>query len=249
VDLVAEGLRKSYRGRKVVDGVSLSIAPGEIVGLLGPNGAGKTTCFYMMVGLVEPDGGQVLLGDEDITTWPMFKRARAGVAYLAQEPSAFRRLDVQDNIWMVLEALGTGAAEAQRRIDALLEDFGLSGLRHQRAETLSGGERRRLEVARSLAIDPTFILLDEPSPASIRSRDRSAAHHRHLKSGNRHLNHGPQRPRDVEDHRSRLYNQGRQDFCYGGSTWAVRQRGRAADLPGRRFPSVTRPPSLTATAR
>ncbi len=162
MDLVAEGLRKSYRGRKVVDGVSLSIAPGEIVGLLGPNGAGKTTCFYMMVGLVEPDGGQVLLGDEDITTWPMFKRARAGVAYLAQEPSAFRRLDVQDNIWMVLEALGTGAAEAQRRIDALLEDFGLSGLRHQRAETLSGGERRRLEVARSLAIDPTFILLDEP---------------------------------------------------------------------------------------
>jgi lipopolysaccharide export system ATP-binding protein len=146
----------------VVDGVSLSIAPGEIVGLLGPNGAGKTTCFYMMVGLVEPDRGRVMLGDDEITTWPMFKRARAGVAYLAQEPSAFRRLDVQDNIWMVLEALGTGAAEAQRRIDALLEDFGLSALRHQRAETLSGGERRRLEVARSLAIDPTFILLDEP---------------------------------------------------------------------------------------
>jgi lipopolysaccharide export system ATP-binding protein len=145
-----------------VDGVSLSIAPGEIVGLLGPNGAGKTTCFYMMVGLVEPDGGRVMLGDEDITTWPMFKRARAGVAYLAQEPSAFRRLDVQDNIWMVLEALGTGADEAQRRIDALLDDFGLAALRHQRAETLSGGERRRLEVARSLAIDPTFILLDEP---------------------------------------------------------------------------------------
>jgi lipopolysaccharide export system ATP-binding protein len=146
----------------VVDGVSLSIAPGEIVGLLGPNGAGKTTCFYMMVGLVEPDGGRVMLGNDDITTWPMFKRARAGVAYLAQEPSAFRRLDVQDNIWMVLEALGTGAAEAQRRIDALLEDFGLTALRNQRAETLSGGERRRLEVARSLAIDPTFILLDEP---------------------------------------------------------------------------------------
>jgi lipopolysaccharide export system ATP-binding protein len=148
VDLVAESLRKSYRGRKVVDGVSLNIAPGEIVGLLGPNGAGKTTCFYMMVGLVEPDGGQVLLGDEDITTWPMFKRARAGVAYLAQEPSAFRRLDVQDNIWMVLEALGTGAAEAQRRIDELLEDFGLSGLRHQR-DVVRGREAaaRGCEVA------------------------------------------------------------------------------------------------------
>ena len=146
----------------MVDGVSLSISPGEIVGLLGPNGAGKTTCFYMMVGLVEPDGGRVMLGEHDITDWPMFRRARAGVAYLAQEPSAFRRLDVQDNIWMVLEALGTDASEAQRRIDNLLEDFGLSALRHQRAETLSGGERRRLEVARSLAIEPTFILLDEP---------------------------------------------------------------------------------------
>jgi len=187
VDLVAEGLRKSYRGRKVVDGVSLSIAPGEIVGLLGPNGAGKTTCFYMMVGLVEPDGGHVLLGDEDITTWPMFKRARAGVAYLAQEPSAFRRLDVQDNIWMVLEALGTGAAEAQRRIDALLEDFGLSGLRHQRAETLSGGERRRLEVARSLAIDPTFILLDEPfagiDPLAVTDLQRIIGHLKSLGIG------------------------------------------------------------------
>jgi lipopolysaccharide export system ATP-binding protein len=187
VDLVAEGLRKSYRGRKVVNGVSLSIAPGEIVGLLGPNGAGKTTCFYMMVGLVEPDGGQVLLGDEDITTWPMFKRARAGVAYLAQEPSAFRRLDVQDNIWMVLEALGTGAAEAQRRIDALLEDFGLSGLRHQRAETLSGGERRRLEVARSLAIDPTFILLDEPfagiDPLAVTDLQRIIGHLKSLGIG------------------------------------------------------------------
>ena len=187
MDLVAEGLRKSYRGRKVVDGVSLSIAPGEIVGLLGPNGAGKTTCFYMMVGLVEPDGGQVLLGDEDITTWPMFKRARAGVAYLAQEPSAFRRLDVQDNIWMVLEALGTGAAEAQRRIDALLEDFGLSGLRHQRAETLSGGERRRLEVARSLAIDPTFILLDEPfagiDPLAVTDLQRIIGHLKSLGIG------------------------------------------------------------------
>jgi lipopolysaccharide export system ATP-binding protein len=171
----------------VVDGVSLSIAPGEIVGLLGPNGAGKTTCFYMMVGLVEPDGGRVMLGEDDITSWPMFRRARAGVAYLAQEPSAFRRLDVQDNIWMVLEALGTDAAEAQRRIDGLLEDFGLSALRHQRAETLSGGERRRLEVARSLAIDPTFILLDEPfagiDPLAVIDLQRIISHLKSLGIG------------------------------------------------------------------
>ena len=171
----------------MVDGVSLSISPGEIVGLLGPNGAGKTTCFYMMVGLVEPDGGRVMLGEHDITDWPMFRRARAGVAYLAQEPSAFRRLDVQDNIWMVLEALGTDASEAQRRIDNLLEDFGLSALRHQRAETLSGGERRRLEVARSLAIEPTFILLDEPfagiDPLAVIDLQRIISHLKSLGIG------------------------------------------------------------------
>jgi len=163
--------------------VSLSIAPGEIVGLLGPNGAGKTTSFYMIVGLVEPDSGSVVLGDREITDWPMFRRARAGIAYLAQEPSAFRRLDVQDNIWMILETLGVGAHEAQRRIDGLLQDFGLTALRHQKAETLSGGERRRLEVARALAIDPTFILLDEPfagiDPIAVVDLQRII---RHLKS-------------------------------------------------------------------
>jgi len=146
----------------VVDGVSLQVAPGEIVGLLGPNGAGKTTSFYMMVGLVEPDGGRVTLGGTVITDWPMYRRARAGIAYLAQEPSAFKRISVQDNIWMVLEALGMDGNEAQERIDTLLADFGLTELKKQRAETLSGGERRRLEIARALAIEPTFILLDEP---------------------------------------------------------------------------------------
>ncbi len=140
----------------------MSIAPGEIVGLLGPNGAGKTTSFYMMVGLVEPEGGRVLLGDQEITDWPMYRRARTGIAYLAQEPSAFKRLSVQDNIWMILEALGVDGRDAQDRIDTLLQDFGLTELKNQRAETLSGGERRRLEVARALAIEPTFILLDEP---------------------------------------------------------------------------------------
>ena len=146
----------------MVDGVNLNIAPGEIVGLLGPNGAGKTTTFYMMVGLVEPDEGHVFLGDREITLLAMFRRARMGVAYLAQEPSSFRHLSAEDNIWLILEALGVGAREAHRRIDRLLEDFGLSDLRRQRAETLSGGERRRLEVARALATEPTFILLDEP---------------------------------------------------------------------------------------
>ncbi len=145
-----------------MDGISLSIAPGEIVGLLGPNGAGKTTTFYMIVGLIEPDEGHVFLGDREITSLPMFKRARMGVAYLAQEPSSFRHLSAEDNIWLILEALGVDGREAHQRIDSLLEDFGLSDLRHQRAETLSGGERRRLEVARALATEPTFILLDEP---------------------------------------------------------------------------------------
>ena len=162
LDLAAKGLRKAYRGRWVVDDITLDIAPGEIVGLLGPNGAGKTTTFYMMVGLVRPDEGRVILGDREITHEPMYRRARMGVSYLAQEPSSFRRLTVEDNIWLILEALGVDAKEAHRRIRNLLEDFGLANLHGQRAETLSGGERRRLEVARALATEPTFILLDEP---------------------------------------------------------------------------------------
>ncbi len=157
-----EGLQKTYRGRRVVDGVTLTIAPGEIVGLLGPNGAGKTTTFYMIVGLIEPEAGTVRLGDRDISALPMYRRARMGISYLPQEPSAFRHLTVENNIWLILEALGIDADEAQRRIDDLLEEFGLEERREQRAETLSGGERRRLEVARALAINPTFILLDEP---------------------------------------------------------------------------------------
>jgi lipopolysaccharide export system ATP-binding protein len=146
----------------VVDDVTLDIAPGEIVGLLGPNGAGKTTTFYMMVGLVQPNQGKVILGDRDITLEPMYRRARMGVAYLAQEPSSFRRLSAEDNIWLILEALGVDARDAHRRIDGLLEDFGLAAVRHQRAETLSGGERRPLEVAGAHPTKPTFILLDEP---------------------------------------------------------------------------------------
>jgi lipopolysaccharide export system ATP-binding protein len=137
----------------------------------------------MMVGLVEPDEGRVILGDREITDWPMYRRARMGIAYLSQEPSAFRQLEVDDNIWLILEALGVEPATAQDRIDSLLKDFGLSDLKRQRAETLSGGERRRLEIARALAIDPTFILLDEPfagiDPIAVLDLQRII---RHLKS-------------------------------------------------------------------
>ena len=187
MDLVANELRKSYRGRSVVDGVSLNISPGEIVGLLGPNGAGKTTTFYMMVGLIEPDQGRVILGERDVTQSPMFRRARMGIAYLAQEPSAFKHLSVEDNIWLILEALGIDSGTARRRITKLLRDFGLDGLKGQRAETLSGGERRRLEIARALATEPTFILLDEPfagiDPIAVLDLQRIIAHLKSLGIG------------------------------------------------------------------
>ncbi len=171
----------------MVDGVSLTISPGEIVGLLGPNGAGKTTTFYMIVGLIEPDQGQVVLGEQDVTDAPMFRRARMGVAYLAQEPSAFKHLSVEDNIWLILEVLGVDVATARRRITKLLRDFGLEKLKEQRAETLSGGERRRLEIARALATEPTFILLDEPfagiDPIAVLDLQRIIAHLKSLGIG------------------------------------------------------------------
>ncbi len=171
----------------MVDGVSLTIAPGEIVGLLGPNGAGKTTTFYMMVGLIEPDQGRVILGERDITEFPMFRRARMGVAYLAQEPSAFKHLSVEDNIWLILEALGVDSKTAHKRIGKLIRDFGLDSLKGQRAETLSGGERRRLEIARALATEPMFILLDEPfagiDPIAVLDLQRIIAHLKSLGIG------------------------------------------------------------------
>ena len=161
--LHARDLRKTYKGRAVVDGVSIDVAPGEIVGLLGPNGAGKTTSFYMMVGLVRPDAGRVLLDDRDITRLPMHERARAGLGYLAQEPSAFRKLSAGDNILLVLEMQpGLGRKEQLERRDELLEGLSLTNRRDSLAQTLSGGERRRVEIARVLATRPQFILLDEP---------------------------------------------------------------------------------------
>lgn len=161
--LAAEGLIKEYRHRTVVNGVSMHVDDGEVVGLLGPNGAGKTTCFYMIVGLIPSDGGRVLLAKNDVTTSPMHARARAGLGYLAQEPSVFRRLTVDENILAVLETRSDLSKEQRVDLcDTLLHEFGIRQLRDNLAISLSGGERRRLEIARALAIKPRFILLDEP---------------------------------------------------------------------------------------
>jgi len=160
--LRAEGLVKSYKRRRVVDGVSFHVRPGEVVGLLGPNGAGKTTCFNMVIGLVTPDGGSVRLGEEELGFLPMHKRARRGLGYLPQEASIFRKLSVRQNFTAVLEALGVSREEREARALALLQEFRLEEVAESAGETLSGGERRRAEVARSLLSSPRFILFDEP---------------------------------------------------------------------------------------
>jgi lipopolysaccharide export system ATP-binding protein len=155
-------LVKTYSGRTVVDHVSVHVTQGEIVGLLGPNGAGKTTNFYMVVGLIRPDEGEVFLNDINITKLPMYKRAQMGIGYLPQEASVFRKLSVQDNIMAVLEMTKLTKAERQHKMEQLLEEFNLGHVRHNNGDSLSGGERRRTEIARALAVDPKFILLDEP---------------------------------------------------------------------------------------
>lgn len=160
--LKASTLCKSYRGRQVVDQVSLELHPGEVVGLLGPNGAGKTTTFYMIVGLIAPQSGRVSLFGEDITHSPMYRRARSGISYLPQEPSVFRKLTVGGNLRCVAETLNISSRMRDDLIGNLLEEFGIEHLRDQSAFTLSGGERRRLEIARALVLTPQFILLDEP---------------------------------------------------------------------------------------
>ncbi|HEX9345338.1 MAG TPA: LPS export ABC transporter ATP-binding protein [Candidatus Acidoferrum sp.] len=160
--LQAVDLSKSYRGRKVVDDVELEIGQGEVVGLLGPNGAGKTTTFYILVGLARPDSGRVLLNDDEITDLPMYLRARSGISYLPQEPSVFRQLTSEENLLAVLETLPLTPEQQRDRLEELLVQMGLETVRTSRAYTLSGGERRRLEIARSLTLQPSFILLDEP---------------------------------------------------------------------------------------
>jgi lipopolysaccharide export system ATP-binding protein len=161
--LATDELAKSYRGRRVVNGVSLHVNQGEVVGLLGPNGAGKTTSFYMIVGLIPPDSGSVLLDGVEITSEPMYMRARNfGISYLPQEPSVFRKLSVEDNILAVLEAQAMSWHERRERMEKLISQLGLGHIRHNRGYALSGGERRRVEIARCLCISPSFILLDEP---------------------------------------------------------------------------------------
>lgn len=160
--LRSEHLVKTYGKRTVVNDVSVHVSQGEIVGLLGPNGAGKTTSFYQIVGLIPPDTGKVFLGDTDITDLPMYKRAQAGVGYLPQEASVFRNLSVEDNVAAVLEMTKLSKAEQKRKLESLLEEFGLNRVRTSMGNVLSGGERRRTEIARALATDPKFILLDEP---------------------------------------------------------------------------------------
>ena len=159
----ATGLVKTYHGRNVVNDVALSVRAGEVVGLLGPNGAGKTTSFYMVMGLIRPDAGEISFRGVDITHMPMYKRARMGMGYLAQEPSIFRKLTVEQNIMAILETLVLTRAERRRRCDELLDELQLTRLRKQKAMTLSGGERRRLEITRALVTNPSFIMLDDPS--------------------------------------------------------------------------------------
>lgn len=160
--LATVGLSKSFQGRKVVDDVHLKVCSGEVVGLLGPNGAGKTTTFYIVVGLTSPDAGEVLLNEVPITTLPMYLRARSGISYLPQEPSIFKKLTVEENILAVLETLSLTAHERREQLEELVEEFGLQQVRRSYGYVLSGGERRRVEIARALAISPSFILLDEP---------------------------------------------------------------------------------------
>lgn len=158
----AVSVTKSYGGRRVVNGVNLEVQSGEVVGLLGPNGAGKTTTFHMMVGLVQPDEGQVLLNEDDLTQAPIYKRARAGISYLPQESSVFRRLTVEQNLLAILQTLDLAGADQRMRADGLMKMLGVSHLATHKAFTLSGGERRRVEIARALVLSPFFLLLDEP---------------------------------------------------------------------------------------
>ena len=178
--LHADNITKTYRGRKVVNNISVTVNQGEIVGLLGPNGAGKTTSFYMIVGLIKPLSGHIYLEDTDITKFPMYKRAQSGIGYLAQEASVFRKLTVEQNIKSVLELTNLSNKQQNDKTEALLEEFGLNHIRKNRGDLLSGGERRRTEIARALATDPKFVLLDEPfagvDPVAVEDIQKIVAH-------------------------------------------------------------------------
>ena len=178
--LRAEMIEKAYKGRKVVKGISLEVSRGEIVGLLGPNGAGKTTSFYMIVGLIKPNSGAIFLEDTEITKFPMYKRAQKGIGYLAQEASVFRKMSIEENILSVLQMTRLNKSEQIEKMESLIAEFGLEHIRKNRGDLLSGGERRRTEIARALATDPKFVLLDEPfagvDPVAVEDIQRIVAH-------------------------------------------------------------------------
>ena len=187
MQLRAEKIEKKYKGRKVVKEISLEVSQGEIVGLLGPNGAGKTTSFYMIVGLIKPNNGNIYLDNQDITKFPMYRRAQQGIGYLAQEASVFRKLSVEDNILSVLQMTDLNKAAQKEKMESLIEEFGLAHIRKNRGDLLSGGERRRTEIARALATDPKFVLLDEPfagvDPVAVEDIQRIIAHLKKKKIG------------------------------------------------------------------
>jgi lipopolysaccharide export system ATP-binding protein len=208
--LAARGLVKIFRKRKVVNEVDLHVSQGEIVGLLGPNGAGKTTTFYMIVGLISPDRGQVYLDDAMLTDVPMYRRARQGIGYLAQEPSIFRKLTVEENVMAILETMPLSRAERRERLESLLDDLSIKHLRKSKAYSLSGGERRRLEITRALVSDPKFMLLDEPfagvDPIAVHDIQQIVAGLRHRGIGVIISDHNVEQTLDIVDRAYIMYD-------------------------------------------
>jgi lipopolysaccharide export system ATP-binding protein len=240
--LKAAGLVKAYRKRKVVNEVDVAVSQGEIVGLLGPNGAGKTTTFYMMVGLIAPDEGRVFLDNEELTKVPMFQRARRGIGYLAQEPSVFRKLTVEQNVLAILETMKLSRAEKKARLESLLGELGLKHLRKAKAYSLSGGERRRLEITRALVSDPKFMLLDEPfagvDPIAVHDIQQIVAELRHRGIGVIITDHNVEQTLDIVD---RAY------IMYEGK---VRMSGTVAELVwNEEVAEIYFGPTLTARMR
>ncbi len=208
--LRAENIQKIYGSRKVVQGISLEVNQGEIIGLLGPNGAGKTTSFYMIVGMVKPNGGRIFLDDDEITEDPMYKRAQKGIGYLAQEASVFRKLSVEDNIMSVLEFTDRTKKEREDKLESLIEEFSLGHVRKSNGDLLSGGERRRTEIARCLASDPNFILLDEPfagvDPIAVEDIQSIVAHLKEKNIGILITDHNVQETLAITDRTYLMYN-------------------------------------------
>ena len=240
--LKASGLVKAYRKRKVVNEVDITVSQGEIVGLLGPNGAGKTTTFYMVVGLIAPDEGRVFLDDEELTKVPMFQRARRGIGYLAQEPSVFRKLTVEQNVLAILETMKIPRAEKKARLESLLDELGLKHLRKAKAYSLSGGERRRLEITRALVSDPKFMLLDEPfagvDPIAVHDIQQIVAELRHRGIGVIITDHNVEQTLDIVD-RAYIMYEGR-----------VRMSGTVAELVwNEEVAEIYFGPTLTARMR